>query len=107
MRLAIVAAAGAAALLTLGSAGCSPASDTTTEEEASTEPTWSKASLMGDLLDNEETAAVLEAHLPDVPIADYRDMIAEMSLEELAENPQAYMIAEKLEEIDADLRALE
>ena len=67
---------------------------------------FSKASLMGELLENKETAAVFAKHLPGVPIADYKDMISAMSLEELSKNPQAAMIAEKLDVIDAALRAI-
>ncbi len=111
MRIAAVIAAGAAGSMMFASVGCGQAQQTpeaaAVEEAAEpAAPKWSKASLMGDLLDNEETAAVFDEHLPGVPLADYRSMIAQMSLEELAQNPQAYMILEKLDEIDADLQAI-
>ncbi|MGD2131642.1 MAG: hypothetical protein PVI23_02555 [Maricaulaceae bacterium] len=111
MRITKLLLAGVAGSFALAGAGLAQDADAATDEAAAAAEApaagWSKASKMGDLLDNEATAAVFEEHLPDVPLMDYYDMIAEMSLEELAQMPEAYMIADKLDEIDADLQAVD
>ena len=67
---------------------------------------FSADSKIGELLNDPRTKAVLEKHLPGVSKNALIDMARGMSLRDVAEFPPAEIPSDKLNSVDAELKAL-
>lgn len=74
--------------------------------EAKTPKYSVETSMIGDLLDNPDTKAILVKHLPDVAQSDQIDMARAMTLRDIQQYAPDVITEEKLALIEADLKAL-